>query len=106
MVDGLCGQQVALSTEDAIDIARRQRDQLVAAAGVLAELAGRVETVDYEALQRKIVEVAPDIAETAWGHKYLALLNPSSSSTTTTPRITSDSTWSSFCSARGKAVRA
>jgi 5-methylcytosine-specific restriction protein B len=74
---GAAAQQVPLTTEDAVGVVRKQRDQLIAAAGVLTELAGHVEAVDYDALQQRIEEVAPDVGETAWGHKYLALLYPS-----------------------------
>jgi 5-methylcytosine-specific restriction protein B len=74
---GSATQQVALSTEDAVELVRNQRDQMLAAVGVLAELAGHAESVDYDALQRRMEEVAPKVAETAWGHKYFALLYPS-----------------------------
>jgi 5-methylcytosine-specific restriction protein B len=65
--------QVRLSLNDAITRARGQRDQLLAGVEVLED-ASRSQTVDYLALQRRMEEVAPDVAETAWGHKYFALL--------------------------------
>jgi 5-methylcytosine-specific restriction protein B len=68
-------QQVRLSLEDAVAKARSQRDQLAEAARVL-ESAGPSDAVDYGGLQKRLEQVAPDVAETSWGHKYLALLFP------------------------------
>jgi 5-methylcytosine-specific restriction enzyme B len=72
---GSANAQLKLSVDEAIAKARMQRDQLVAAAAVLDDIARRPD-VDYLELQRRIVEVAPNVAETAWGHKYLSLLFP------------------------------
>ncbi|MDI1442409.1 AAA family ATPase [Polyangium sp. 6x1] len=68
-------QQHELSLEDAVAMARRNRDQLLAAAEVLERFKTRGGG-DYEALQKDVDNAAPDIAETAWGHKYLSLLFP------------------------------
>ncbi|MDI3287336.1 AAA family ATPase [Polyangium sp. 15x6] len=68
-------QQEELSLEDAISMARSHRDQFVAAAAVLDRFRASGGD-DYEALQKEIERAAPDIAETAWGHKYLSLLYP------------------------------
>jgi 5-methylcytosine-specific restriction enzyme B len=67
-----------LSVEEAVDKARRQRDQLVGGAEVLAARAGGAPAEnDFEALQSEMLERAPDVAETSWGHKYFSLLFPS-----------------------------
>jgi len=66
--------QKAISLEDAIHWARRNRDQLVAGARYLDELPRDPERVDYDLLQQRLLELAPDLAETSWGHKYFALL--------------------------------
>lgn len=67
--------QVRLSLEDAIARARAQRDQLILATRIL-ESAGPSESLDYMALQKRLEDAAPQMAETSWGHKYLALLFP------------------------------
>ncbi|MEO7327322.1 MAG: winged helix-turn-helix domain-containing protein [Minicystis sp.] len=73
---GTSREQVVLELDDAIARARGQRDQLVAAAIVFASYAGAPEAADYAAIQKRVVQAAPDIAETSWGHKYLSLLFP------------------------------
>jgi 5-methylcytosine-specific restriction protein B len=72
---GAANAQLKMSIEEAVAKARAQRDQLVAGASVL-DGAARSPDVDYLTLQRRMLEVAPDVAETAWGHKYFALLFP------------------------------
>lgn len=72
---GTAANQVELSVEAAIAMARRNRDQLIAAAAVLERFkAGGRD--DYETLQKDILAAAPDLADWAWGHKYLSLLFP------------------------------
>jgi 5-methylcytosine-specific restriction protein B len=73
-MSGTTRQQTRLTTAEAVTMARTQRDQLLAGARVLASVGGDPETVDYAALQRALVEAAPDVAESSWGHKYFALL--------------------------------
>jgi 5-methylcytosine-specific restriction protein B len=68
--------QERLSVSQAVELVRKQRDQLIAGANVLGEYADDPESADYAAIQRRIVEAAPDLAETAWGHKYFSLLFP------------------------------
>ncbi|MCB9599942.1 MAG: AAA family ATPase [Sandaracinus sp.] len=66
--------QRAISIEEAVATAESQRDQLVGACRLLAK---QVPTqADYVALQGALLEAAPDVADTAWGHKYLSLLFP------------------------------
>lgn len=72
---GSAAQQHELSLEDAIAMASRNRDQFIAAVEVLERFKARG-GCDYEALQKDVQGAAPDVAETAWGHKYLSLLFP------------------------------
>lgn len=66
--------QKRLSVKEAIQLVEGQRAQLLAGAEVLAEYAP--ESADYKEMQARMVEAAPDLAESAWGHKYFALLFP------------------------------
>ena len=63
-----------LTTEQAVAEARKHRDQLLAAAAALQDLS---EVADDKAmLQKQLNEIAPDVCDVAWGHKYLHLLFP------------------------------
>ncbi|MEW6546393.1 MAG: AAA family ATPase [Bacillota bacterium] len=66
----------SITVEEAIVIARRHRDQLIQASRALAELPPGASDEQYLALQHRLDEVAPDVSDTAWGHKYLSLLYP------------------------------
>ena len=73
---GGSGQQPRpFSLEEAIEKARSQRDQFIAGERVLRAWTSRGE-VDYLAVQREVEAAAPELAETAWGHKYFSLLVP------------------------------
>ena len=65
-----------LTIDEAVTIARRHRDQLLAAVEALRELTARADDKTYLALQNKLSQVAPDVCDVAWGHKYLHLLFP------------------------------
>ena len=69
-------KQEELSVDDAIAIARRHRDQLVAGAEVLSGLTGQATDKEYSDLQQKMDSKAPDVSRVAWGHKYFSLLFP------------------------------
>ena len=68
--------QIELSTAEAISIARRNRDQLVAASEVLAAFPTESDDAAYVRLQADLRRVAPDVEDSSWGHKYLSLLYP------------------------------
>jgi 5-methylcytosine-specific restriction protein B len=68
-------QPQPMTLEQAVEKARSQRQQFLAGDRVLRGWASR-QTVDYPALQREMVEAAPDLAEKSWGHKYFSLLYP------------------------------
>src|SRR5216683_2804096 len=61
---------------EAVAVAKKHRDQLVAAAAELQTLPAGADDQTYAALQKKLDEVAPDVSRLAWGHKYLSLLFP------------------------------
>lgn len=65
-----------ISVDEAIAIARRHRDQLIQASRAVAELQAGASDEEYLALQHRLQEVAPDVSDTAWGHKYLTILHP------------------------------
>ena len=68
--------QKTLSIGDAVAIARKHRNQLIAAVAVIKELPVGASNQQYVELQNKLDQVAPDVSPFAWGHKYLSLLFP------------------------------
>jgi 5-methylcytosine-specific restriction protein B len=66
-----------LSTEQAIGRARLHRDQLVQAVALLSSYATDPLSRDFELLQAELLRVAPELAESSWGHKYFSLTVPS-----------------------------
>jgi 5-methylcytosine-specific restriction protein B len=60
----------------AIEIARRHRDQLLLASEAVGRLPARAGDEEYARLQVELERVAPNVHDTAWGHKYLALIHP------------------------------
>jgi 5-methylcytosine-specific restriction protein B len=68
--------QKELSVEEAIEYARKHRNELIKAAGLLERLPQNGTDEDYKTLQEGIDREAPSISDTAWGHKYLSLLYP------------------------------
>lgn len=65
-----------ITLQQAIQIAQTQRDELVRAAQLLQSLPDRASDDEYLDLQRRLGQLAPTVADTAWGHKYLSLLFP------------------------------
>jgi len=68
--------QQELSTDQAVEIARKHRDQLLAGIQVLEKFPENSANKAYSELQKSMDRVAPDVSNTAWGHKYFFLLNP------------------------------
>jgi 5-methylcytosine-specific restriction protein B len=69
--------QQVLSLEDAIVIARKQRDELLSGAGVLEALDIRdASDESYAKLQTSMDKVAPKLSGFAWAHKYWFLNFP------------------------------
>lgn len=67
---------VEIAVDEAVEIARKHRDQLIQGAELLESLPANGTDVDYEALQREMDARAPDVSNLAWGHKYFSLLYP------------------------------
>lgn len=67
---------VTIPVDQAIDIARSNRDQLVKGAEALSRFPEGATLSDYEKLQAEMDQVAPDVGRLAWGHKYFSLLFP------------------------------
>ena len=65
-----------ISVEEAVQIARKHRDQLLAACDTIAASPEGAEDDVYRRLEEQLRQVAPDIQDTAWGHKYLSLIFP------------------------------
>jgi 5-methylcytosine-specific restriction protein B len=73
---GTATSQKEISVAEAIAIARKHRDQLVAGAKLLEELAPDSSDENYAKLQDGMEADAPDVNNTAWGHKYFSLIYP------------------------------
>lgn len=72
---GTSTKQEPLSVQQAVARARFQRSQLLEGARVLEDFS-RTAARDYGALEREMQQAAPNLADTAWGHKYFSLLFP------------------------------
>jgi 5-methylcytosine-specific restriction protein B len=68
--------QKEISIADAIQIARSHRDQLIAGAQLLESFGSDSSDENYTRLQEQIDADAPDVTDTAWGHKYFSLMSP------------------------------
>lgn len=75
---GSSQKPVALTVEQAIDVARQHRDQLLKGVELLEKLPTNGSDDDYARLQREMDQAAPNpnISNLAWGHKYFSLLYP------------------------------
>jgi len=69
-------KQEELSVGEAIVIARRHRDEMIAGAEALSRLSYEASDAEYADLQRTMDRDAPKVSSTAWGHKYFSLLFP------------------------------
>ena len=69
-------KQRQIDIDEAVMIARRHRDQLIRGAEVFSQLPNHATDGDYEYLQKKLDDEAPNISRVAWGHKYFSLLFP------------------------------
>ena len=69
-------KQQELTVEEAIEVSRKHRDQLIRGAELLEKLPANGSDADYQALQEQMDALAPDVSRVAWGHKYFSLLYP------------------------------
>jgi 5-methylcytosine-specific restriction protein B len=65
-----------LTVPDAIEIARRHRDEFVRGTERLGKLSARADDAEYRRLQEDLGRIAPSVSELAWGHKYFSLMHP------------------------------
>jgi 5-methylcytosine-specific restriction protein B len=65
-----------ITLEEAVELARSHRDQLLKGVGLLDALPKDADDDDYAELQDQMDEDAPDVSRLAWGHKYFSLLFP------------------------------
>src|SRR5215467_12409075 len=67
---------VSLSIDEAIAMARRNRDQLLQGVKLLEKMPVNGTDADYQQLQQDMKHAAADVSDLAWGHKYFHLLFP------------------------------
>jgi 5-methylcytosine-specific restriction enzyme B len=65
-----------ITTEEAIEIARIHRDQLLKGVELLEALPKAASDEEYAQLQDQMDELSPDVSRLGWGHKYFSLLFP------------------------------
>ena len=65
-----------IELDEAVQLTRGHRDQLVRGAEVMSRLLTGADDATYRALQEELDRVAPDVSRLAWGHKYFSLLYP------------------------------
>lgn len=73
---GSPSNQIEISIPEAIDIAKRNRDQLVKGFEHLKELSEQPSEKEYIELQDKMNNDAHDVSNSSWGHKYFYLFFP------------------------------
>ena len=73
---GSAKKQWTITTREAVALAQRNRDQLIAASELLEALPTGSSAEVYAKLQEELAQVAPDVQDSSWGHKYLALIHP------------------------------
>ena len=72
---GSPANQRELSIDEAVEIARKHRDQLVAGVNLLSDFTSEGTDDDYRVLQENLYKIAPDISNSSWGHKYFSLIH-------------------------------
>lgn len=76
MKRGTGNNPIAIPIDEAIDIVRRQRQQLIAGVDLLDKLPSNASDEQYFALQEDMDARAPDVSRLSWGHKYFSMLFP------------------------------
>ena len=70
-------KQRELSIDEAVEIARRHREQLSKGIELVDALPNFASDNDYQKLQNEMNQYAPDVGNTSWGRKYFSLFYPS-----------------------------
>ncbi len=65
-----------LTIPQAVEIARKHRDELVKGVERVGALPDLADDAEYGKLQEDLGKIAPTVNDTAWGHKYFSLLAP------------------------------
>ena len=65
-----------IPVDDAVEIARRHRDQLIRGVAIIEAMPDVTDDATYIKLQEDLAREAPDVQNTAWGHKYFHLMCP------------------------------
>ena len=75
-VAGSAQNESNVSVAQAIEIARKHRNELLAGVAVLEKFPEVGSDKDYQNLQNAMDQAAPTVSRLAWGHKYFSLLFP------------------------------
>ena len=75
-VTGAPQAEIPLTEAEAIVVARKHRDQLLAGVGLLDRFNTNSDDEGYLRLQHDLDESCPDVSGLAWGHKYFSILFP------------------------------
>ncbi len=75
-VTGSPQHQNEITLEQAIEIARSHRDQLIRGISIIQSLPDSTDDSIYRKLQEDLTREAPDVENTAWGHKYFHMVCP------------------------------
>jgi len=65
-----------LTVPQAVEIARKHRDELVKGVERIGALPDLADDAEYGKLQEDLGKIAPSVSDTAWGHKYFSLIHP------------------------------
>ena len=65
-----------ITTEEAVTIAEKHRDQLLQGVALLEDFPDSPSDEDSRSLQTQMEQLAPDVSDLSWGHKYFSLLFP------------------------------
>ena len=65
-----------LTVPQAVEVARKHRDELVKGVELIGTLPDLANDAEYGKLQEDLGKIAPSVNDTAWGHKYFSLLAP------------------------------
>ena len=68
--------QKEMTIDEAVEIARKHREQLSKGIELLENLSSSASDNDYLQLQKDMDQYAPDVSNTSWGHKYFSLSYP------------------------------
>jgi 5-methylcytosine-specific restriction enzyme B len=68
--------QKELPLDEAVGIARKHRDQLSKGIELLGKFPELGSDDEYQGLQNDMDQYAPDVSNTAWGHKYFSVFYP------------------------------